>query len=117
MITAARLSLAAIMLATGLFKLVRSREALLATGHMNWVADVSTPQVRAIATLELLAAIGLTVPHAAGIATFFMPLAAAAGVVALMLGGAATHARLGELDKLPLNAAIAALALVVVVAG
>ena len=116
MITVARLSLAAIMLATGLFKLVRSRDALLATGHMNWVADVSTPQVRAIATLELFAAIGLTVPHAAGIATFFTPLAAA-GVVALMLGAAVTHARLGELDKLPLNAAIGAAALIVVVAG
>jgi hypothetical protein len=39
---------------------------LLATGHMNWIAHVSTAQVRAIATIEPLAAVGLTAPDLAG---------------------------------------------------
>jgi hypothetical protein len=112
MIDVARFALAATLLATGLFKLVRSREALLATGHMNWVMSVPTRQVRAIATLELLAVIGLVVPPAVDTATFLVPLAAA-GAVALMIGAAVTHARLGEQEKLPLNAAIALVAVVV----
>ena len=116
MITGLSIGIALILLATGLFKLVRPREALLATGHMNWVAHTSDAQVRGIATLELLAVVGLIAPQVFGIAPFVVQLAAA-GVIALMAGAAVTHSRLGEHEKLPLNLAIATAALAVVVAG
>jgi uncharacterized membrane protein YphA (DoxX/SURF4 family) len=111
-----RLSLAAILLATGLFKLVSSREALLATGHMDWVAGMPMTRVRGIAVLELLAVVGLVASAALGVAELLTRVAAL-GVVALMIGAALTHARLGEHAKLPLNAALAVAALLVAVAS
>jgi uncharacterized membrane protein YphA (DoxX/SURF4 family) len=111
-----RFSLAAILLATGVFKLVGSRKALLATGQMEWVTEMPMTRVRGIAILELLAVAGLIAPPALGVAEFLTRVAAL-GVVALMIGGALMHARLGEQAKLPLNAALALAALLVAVAS
>ncbi|HSD79350.1 MAG TPA: DoxX family protein [Solirubrobacteraceae bacterium] len=111
---AGEILLATILLATGLFKLTQPRQRLLATGHMDWVEDVSDGQVRGIASLELLAAAGLVLPELLDVATWLTPLAAM-GVVALMIGAGHVHARRGETEKLPLNAVIGLIAALVAV--
>jgi predicted ester cyclase len=52
-------------------------------------------QIKVIGTLEVLAAIGLILPAAFGIAPVLVPLAAA-GLVLLMAGAFVVHLRLGE---------------------
>src|SRR6202022_2704050 len=81
-------------LAAGLMKLARSKQQLVDAG-MAWVGDASPAFVKSIGVLEILAAIGLIVPALTGIAPVFVPLAAL-GLVLVMLGAAALHARRRE---------------------
>jgi uncharacterized membrane protein YphA (DoxX/SURF4 family) len=107
--------LAALMLTAGFMKLSKSKEELLASGQgMQWTEDFSPSQINGIGTLESLAAIGLIVPAALDIAPGLTALAAS-GVVLLMLGAAATHVKRDELQVVPINAAIAAVALFVAI--
>jgi uncharacterized membrane protein YphA (DoxX/SURF4 family) len=110
----AQILLAGLMLMSGLMKLTRSKDQLLASGNMNWTEDFTPPQIKGIGTLEVLAAIGLIVPAALDVAPVLTAIAAA-GVVLLMLGAAATHLRRGEKQVLPINLAIAALALFIAI--
>lgn len=105
--------LAVALLGAGAMKLLRPKEALAASGQA-WVEDFSTPAVKAIGTLEVLAAAGLVLPAALGIAPVLVPVAAT-GVVLLMIGAGLTHARRREWRMLPVNAALAVLGLVVAV--
>jgi uncharacterized membrane protein YphA (DoxX/SURF4 family) len=107
--------LAALMLTAGFMKLSKSKEELLASGQgMQWTEDFSPSQINGIGTLESLAAIGLIVPAALDIAPGLTAVAAS-GVVLLMLGAAATHVKRDELQVVPINAAIAAVALFVAI--
>jgi hypothetical protein len=103
--------LAAIFLAVGLMTVLRPKEKLAAAG-MGWVEGVNPVAVKALGALEVLAAVGLTLPALVDIAPILVPLAAT-GLIALMIGAAITHARLKETPAIMLNLVLLAMAAVV----
>lgn len=104
--------LALASLAGGLVLLVRPREKLAASGFA-WVEDFGAGSVKAIGALKVLAAIGLVLPAALGIAPVLVPLAAT-GWVLLMIGAMVTHLRRHESQPLVLNLVLLAMAAVIV---
>ena len=104
--------LALVFLASGLTKLTRPKARLEPT--MAWTQDFSDPMVKTIGALEVLAAIGLTVPLATGIAPVFTPLAAL-GLVALMVGAALTHLRRKEFPYAAVPVVLMVLAAIVAI--
>jgi uncharacterized membrane protein YphA (DoxX/SURF4 family) len=103
--------LALVFLATGAMKLLRPKENL-AENRMGWTEDCPIPVVKSIGALEVLAALGLILPALLNIAPFLVPLAAL-GLVLLMVGAAATHARRREGRMIVVNSILATLAAVV----
>jgi uncharacterized membrane protein YphA (DoxX/SURF4 family) len=102
--------LAAVVLTAGAPKLAKSPEALKADPNTAWTGDFPDAVVKAIGTLEILAAIGLILPWLTDIAPVLTPIAAL-GIVVLQLGAAATHIRRGEAKKmLPINLVLVLLA-------
>ena len=73
------------------------REKIAAVGGpaAQWVEDFSPSALRAIATLELLAAAGLILPAALDIAPVLVPLAAT-GAALLFIGAVTMRLRRGE---------------------
>ena len=57
--------LAALFLGTGVLKLTRSRDEIIAEG-LTWAEDYSEPQLRALGWAEVLGAVGLVVPPLVG---------------------------------------------------
>jgi uncharacterized membrane protein YphA (DoxX/SURF4 family) len=106
--------LAAVVLAAGTQKLTKTKEALLASGNMDWTEDFAPAQIKSIGILEVLAAIGLILPAVLDIAPVLVAVAAV-GVVLLMLGAAATHFKRGEKHMLPINLVLAAIALFIAI--
>lgn len=104
--------LALAVLAAGVMKLLRPREALKSAG-MAWVEDFTQPQIRLIAIAEVLGALGLVLPLATGILPILSPIAAVC-LAALMIGAAATHLRRKEP---PIPFALAALGIAAAVLG
>ncbi|MGC3993603.1 MAG: DoxX family protein [Propionicimonas sp.] len=102
--------LALVFLAAGALKVSQPREKLQQA--MGWVADFSTPMVRFIGSVEILAALGLVLPAATGILPILTPLAAT-GLVIVMIGAAVTHARRKEPQMIAANAVLLVLAAVV----
>jgi hypothetical protein len=100
--------LAAASLAGGGVMLLQPKEKLAATGWA-WVEDFSAGTVRTIAILKLLAAAGLILPAALGIAPVLVPLAAV-GWVLLMAGAIITHLRRHEAQAIVVNLTLLALA-------
>jgi uncharacterized membrane protein YphA (DoxX/SURF4 family) len=98
-------------LASGAMKLIQPKEKLAARGW-EWVEDFGGGAVRAIGTLEVLAAVGLILPAALGIAPVLVPLAAI-GLVVLMAGAIITHLRRHEAQPIVVNLALIALAVLV----
>jgi uncharacterized membrane protein YphA (DoxX/SURF4 family) len=80
---------------------------------MGWTEDFSAGTVKAIGALEILAALGLVLPAALGIAPVLTPLAAL-GLVLIMVGAAITHVRRKESQMIVANAILAILAVIVV---
>ncbi|HEX2705221.1 MAG TPA: DoxX family protein, partial [Candidatus Lustribacter sp.] len=76
------------------------------------VEDFSAGMVRFIGVVELLAAIGLILPAATGIAPVLTPLAAT-GLAVIMVLAAVTHLRRKEASALPINAGLFVLAVLV----
>lgn len=103
--------LAAVFAATGTLKLIKTREQLSDMLGQS-IAAVPARLVKPLGLAEVLAAAGLVLPAATGIAPVLTPLAAV-GVVAVMLGAIATHARLSEYPKASANVALAAMAVAV----
>ena len=103
--------LALAFLASGAMKLARPKEKLAASG-MGVVEDFSAGTVKAIGTLEVLAAVGLILPAALDIAPVLVPLAAV-GLVLLMVGAIITHLRRHEARPIVVNLALLALAVLV----
>jgi uncharacterized membrane protein YphA (DoxX/SURF4 family) len=103
--------LALAFLGAGLTKLTQPKEKL--KDRMTWTRHASAGQVKAIGALEVLAAIGLILPAALGIAPVFVPLAAL-GLVLLMVGAAIVHARMGEPQGIVTAVVLAVLAAIVV---
>jgi uncharacterized membrane protein YphA (DoxX/SURF4 family) len=102
--------LAVAFLASGAVKLIQPREKLASS--YGWVEDFSAGAVKAIGTLEVLAAVGLILPAALGIAPVLVPLAAI-GLVVLMAGAIITHLRRHEAQPIVVNLALIALAVLV----
>ena len=73
------------------------REKIAAVGGpaAQWVEDFSPSALRAIATLEFLAAAGLILPAALDIAPVMVPVTAICWIL-LMVGAMVTHGRLGQ---------------------
>jgi uncharacterized membrane protein len=87
--------LAIAYLVAGVGKLILPKEKIAAFPTGGWVEDFSAGAVKAIGALEVLAALGLVLPAALGIAPVLVPLAAA-GLVLLMLGAVITRLRRRE---------------------
>ncbi len=104
--------LAIAFLAGGAIKLTQPKEKLAASGW-GWVEDFSAGTVKAIGTLEVLAAAGLILPAALGIAPVLVPLAAV-GVALLMIGAIITHLRRHEAEVIVVNLVVLALAVLIV---
>jgi hypothetical protein len=104
--------LAVAFLASGAQKLAQPRQKLVASG-MGWAEDFTVGTVKGIGALEVLAAVGLIVPAAAGIAPVLVPVAAA-GLVLLMAGAFIIHLRRHEAHGVAVTLALLALAAIVV---
>ncbi|NMH99558.1 DoxX family protein [Pseudonocardia acidicola] len=103
--------LAVAFLAAGAMKLSRPRTALAASG-MGYVEDFSDGAIKTIGALEVLAAIGLVLPWATGIAPVLTPLAAL-GLALIMIGAAVVHARRKENQMIGINVVLLILAALV----
>jgi uncharacterized membrane protein YphA (DoxX/SURF4 family) len=101
--------LAVVYLASGVGKLIVPKEKLAAFPGGGWVEDFSASAVKAIGALEVLAAVGLVLPAALGIAPVLVPLAAA-GLVLLMAGAVVTRLRRHEAKAMAADLAYLALA-------
>jgi hypothetical protein len=73
----------------------KQKQAGMFGAASKWVEDFSPRALRAIGALEFLAAVGMIVPAALGIAPVLVPLAAA-GAVLLFAGAVITRLRRGE---------------------
>jgi DoxX-like family len=101
--------LAVAYLAGGAGKVIVSKEKLATAPGAGWVEDFSAGSVKAIGTLEVLAAVGLVLPAVTGIAPVLVPLAAV-GLVLIMAGAAITRLRRHEAKLMVADLAYLALA-------
>jgi hypothetical protein len=97
--------------ASGLLKIVRSKEQLVSSGF-GWAQDFSPTTIRLIGVAEILGAIGLVLPAALHIAPILVPLAAI-GLALVMAGAAVVHARRNEAPMVAINAVLLVLAVIV----
>jgi DoxX-like protein len=104
--------LAATFLASGVQKLAQPRQKLVASG-MGWAEDLTVGTVKGIGALEVLAAVGLILPAAVGIAPILVPLAAV-GLVLLMASAFIIHVGRHEAHGMVVTLALLALAAFVV---
>jgi uncharacterized membrane protein YphA (DoxX/SURF4 family) len=102
--------LAAAALGSGLRKLIQPKERLPA--NWGWVKDFSAGGIKAIALLEVLAAVGLILPAVLGIAPVLVPLAAV-GLALLMLGACIVEVRHREAQAIVTTLVLFALAVFV----
>ena len=93
---------------SGLIKLLVPKEKLVNSGQ-GWAQDYTPTNIRLIGVVELLGAAGLILPAVTHIAPIFVPLAAV-GLVLVMVGAAAVHARRKEAMNIGVNAVLLALA-------
>jgi uncharacterized membrane protein YphA (DoxX/SURF4 family) len=103
--------LAVAFIGSGLLKLVRTKDQLVASGF-GWAEDYGASTIRFIGVAEILGAIGLIVPALVHIAPILVPLAAV-GLALVMIGAAAVHARRKESPFIAMNAVLLALAVFV----
>lgn len=101
--------LAVVALTGGVSKTFVPKEKLAAHPGGAWTGESSAGFVKTLGVLELLAAAGLILPAALGIAPVLVPVTAACWVV-LMIGAVITHLRHGEAKFVALNLTYLALA-------
>jgi uncharacterized membrane protein YphA (DoxX/SURF4 family) len=102
--------LAGMFAMAGVMKSTQPREKLLP--QMPWVDDFSAGTVKFIGVMELLAAIGLILPAATGIAPVLTPFAAT-GLAVIMVLASITHYRRKEPNAIAFNAVLLVVAVVV----
>jgi len=85
--------LAALFLGTGVLKLTRTRDEIVAEG-LTWAEDYTEPQLRALGWAEVLGAVGLVVPALVGLG-IVTPVAASCLAV-LTIGALVVHVRRRE---------------------
>jgi uncharacterized membrane protein len=101
--------LAAMFAMSGLVKAIQPKDKL--ADKYPWMQDVSPATVRFIGVMELLGAIGLIVPAAAGIAPVLTPIAGT-GLAVMVVLAAAMHIRRKE-HGVPVTAILFVLAALV----
>ncbi|MEU1854193.1 DoxX family protein [Streptomyces sp. NPDC019990] len=107
-----QIALAAVFLGAGLPKIAKPKEELVAPMG-EWVNSFPAPGVKLLGLVEVLGAVGLVVPPLAGVAPVLSPVAAV-GIVVIMVGAIAAHARESAGSKIAMNVVLGALAAVVV---
>ncbi|WP_405135807.1 DoxX family protein [Nocardia sp. NBC_01388] len=105
--------LATVALAGGISKTFVPKDKLAAAPGGGWTATAAVPFIKALGTLELLAALGLILPAALDIAPVMVPITAACWIL-LMVGAITTHLRHNEAKFIAVNLVYLALAVVVV---
>jgi uncharacterized membrane protein YphA (DoxX/SURF4 family) len=103
--------LAASFAGSGLMKLLVPKDKLVSSGQ-GWAQDYTPTNIRLIGVAELLGAAGLILPAVTHIAPILVPLAAV-GLVLVMVGAAALHARRKEAVNIVVNAVLLGLAVFV----
>jgi uncharacterized membrane protein YphA (DoxX/SURF4 family) len=103
--------LAAVFLASGAMKLVRTKEQLAGSGQ-GWVEPFPDSVIKLIGVLEVAAAAGLILPPALDIAPVLAPVAAV-GLIVVMVGAVITHGRRREYSNVAVNVVLGVLAAVV----
>jgi uncharacterized membrane protein YphA (DoxX/SURF4 family) len=103
--------LAASFAGSGLMKLLVPKDKLVSSGQ-GWAQDYTPTNIRLIGVAELLGAAGLILPAVTHIAPILVPVAAV-GLVLVMVGAAAVHARRKEAVNIVVNAALLGLAVFV----
>ncbi len=91
--------LAALALFSGATKVFLPKSKL--DESTDWTESASTGFVRTIGGLEILAAVGLILPAALGIAPVMVAVTAVCWIL-LMIGGMITHARFGQYKNVAL---------------
>ncbi|WP_433125538.1 DoxX family protein [Micromonospora sp. CA-240977] len=104
----AAILLAVVFLASGIMKLLRSKEQLAGSGQ-TWVESFPDSLIKIIGALEIAAAAGLILPPAFDIAPVLAPVAAV-GLIVLMVGAVVTHARRKEYTNVIVNIVLILLA-------
>jgi hypothetical protein len=107
-------ALAAVFLAGSASKLFVPKDRIAAAPGGKWVEDFSSGAVKALGVLDVLAAVGLVLPAALGIAPVVVPVAAV-GVVLLMVGAVITRTRHGGTKAIPVDLTYLTMAVVVAV--
>jgi uncharacterized membrane protein len=102
--------LAALFAMSGLVKVLQPKDKL--ADKYPWMQDFSQATVRLIGVMELLGAIGLIVPAAAGIAPVLTPIAGT-GLAVMMVLAAAVHIRRKESSGVAVSAVLFVLAALV----
>jgi uncharacterized membrane protein YphA (DoxX/SURF4 family) len=102
--------LAIVFAMAGALKTSQPKDKLRA--QLPWVDDFKANTVKLIGTAELLAAVGLILPAATGIASVLTPLAAT-GLAIIMVLAATLHARRKEPQGIATTIVLLALAVVV----
>ncbi|MDQ0992798.1 DoxX family protein [Streptomyces sp. V3I7] len=108
--------LAVVALVGGVSKTFVPVEKLAAAPGGGWTEDRGAGFVRTLGILELLAAAGLILPAALGIAPVLMPVTAVCWVL-LMIGAVITHGRRGESAFVALNVVYLVMAAFIAWAG
>jgi uncharacterized membrane protein YphA (DoxX/SURF4 family) len=103
----AQILLAVAYIGAGIMKTTQPKEKL--APRMSWVNDYSAGQVKLVGLAELLGGIGVVLPWALNIAAWLTPVAAV-GLVIVQIGAIAYHVRKKELNVLPVNVVLLALA-------
>ena len=111
MLWALQAVLAAVFLIAGLPKIVKPKEALVASMG-EWANSFPTPGVKLLGLVEVLGAVGLIVPPLTGIAPVPSQVAAV-GIIAIMLGAIVAHARESAGSKIAMNVVLGVRAAVV----
>ncbi|WP_402842916.1 DoxX family protein [Microbacterium sp. GXS0129] len=103
-------------LGAGVNKLVKSKDALVASG-MAWAKGFPPASLKAIGAAEVVGALGLILPLATGVAPILSPTAATCLAV-IMLGAIVVHLRHRDALKVTLpSAVLAAFSIVSAVLG
>jgi DoxX-like family len=94
--------LAVVALVGGITKTFVPKEKLAARTGGEWTERASAGFVKTLGVLEILAAAGLILPAALGIAPVMVPVTAVCWVL-LMVGAMITHGRRGQFTFVALN--------------
>ena len=101
--------LAAMFLLVGAPKLIQSYDKVIADPRQGWAKNFSPAQVKAVGAIEVLGALGVTLPWLTGIAPVLTPVAAA-GLALVMVGATVVNTRLGLKEALPITIGLFVLA-------